>query len=297
MNPDITISIINTNNREVVLDCLNSVFKNAGSLCLEVIVVDNACKDNSAEAIRDRFPQVTILEHEEMMGFSTNNNLAFSKATGRYLMLLNDDTIVKPNALQTMVNYMDTHLDVAVVGANLLNPDETPQLSYGYSPNPLYEGLRPFSELLLPIPPSHESPMEVGNVCGAGMMVRASVAEKIGLLDTRFDPLYSEEVDWCFRFEKAGWRIFHLPAAEIIHIGGSTMNRTPSKRYERIYEKKALFFKKHYGKGTVAIYKITLFLSNLLKSIIWLILWGFGKRNSREEFETHWNLTRRVLSL
>ena len=97
--------------------------------------------------------------------------------------------------------------------------------------------------------------------------------EKIGYLDTRFDPLYSEEVDWCYRIWKAGWKIFHLPDAKVIHLGGATMNRHPVKRYERIFEKKALFFRKHHGIVALTLYKVSLFGINLVKSIVWATLW------------------------
>ena len=121
--------------------------------------------------------------------------------------------------------------------------------------------------------------------------MRASAVEKIGLLDTRFDPLYSEEVDWCFRFRRAGWKIYHLPDAEVVHLGGATMNKVPVKRYERIFEKKAVFYRKHYGKSYVTIYKMCLLINNLIKSIIWAILWILGKEHARDEFHTHWNMT------
>jgi N-acetylglucosaminyl-diphospho-decaprenol L-rhamnosyltransferase len=102
---------------------LASVFATAGDLKLEVIVVNNACQDGSAETIASQFPQVRLIENAQMLGFSTNNNLTFAQAGGRYLMLLNDDTIVQPGAFQAMVSYMDAQPEAGVVGANLFNPD------------------------------------------------------------------------------------------------------------------------------------------------------------------------------
>lgn len=293
--PDITVSIVNTNNRELVLQCLTSLYTTAGVLNLEVFVVNNACIDGSTDAILRKFPQVKIIEHSEMLGFSTNNNLVFSQAKGRYLMLLNDDTIICPGAFQTMVTYMDLHPDTGVVGANLLNVDGTMQACYSHSPHPLYEGLQPLSEILYPLPMSKGMPLEVANVCGACMLVRASVVSEIGYLDPLFDPLYSEEIDWCFRFKKSGWKVYHLPEAQVIHLEGTTMNRSPIGRYERIFEKKAIFYRKHYGWGTLAVYKTTLLLSNLIKSIAWGILWGMGKKDAGLEVKTHWNMARRAL--
>lgn len=294
MNKDLSISIINTNNRNMVLECLDSIFKTTEGINLEIIVVNNACMDGSTQAIHKRFPQVNILVNESMLGFSTNNNLAFSQASGSYLMLLNDDTLVKPNAFKLMVEFMDNNPEAAVVGAKLFNPDGSTQLSYDFSPNPIYDGLRPLSEFLLPVPKSNDKPLEVDNVSGACMMVRASAVNDIGLLDTSFDPIYSEEVDWCFRFKKAGWKIFHLPSAKVIHRGGATMERNSLGRYERIYEKKGLFFKKHYGKGALTTYKAILMFSNLGKTLSWLILWSLNTDGAREEVKTHWNLVHRI---
>ena len=297
MPPDITISIVNTNNRDLVLQCLASVFETADNLNLEVFVVNNACTNGSAQTVHEEFPQVKIIENERMLGFSTNNNLVFAQAAGRYLMLLNDDTIVQPGSFTAMVTFMDTNPGTAVVGANLLNPDNTPQKCYDHTPHPLYDGLQPLSEFIFPLPPSHNQPLEVANVCGACMLVRTSIAEDIGYLDTRFDPLYSEEVDWCLRFQKAGWKIYHLPEARVIHFGGATIDRISKSRYERIFEKKAEFFRKHYGPGTVMVYKTSLFGINLAKALVWSLMWGFGKIDASNEAKTHWNLVRRAFFL
>ncbi len=293
---DISVSIINTNNREVALACLESVYAQAGELALQVIVVNNACRDGSREAIGARFPQVELIEQAEMRGFSTNNNLALAQARGRYWMLLNDDTLVQPGAFQAMAVFMDEHLQAGVAGARLLNRDGSDQPCYGFSPNPLYEGLQPFSEYLVRKPKSKGQPLETGWVHGACLMARASAAGQVGLLDTRFDPLYSEEIDWCYRFRKAGWQIFHLPSARVIHLGEVAARSVSVERYERIFAKKAVFFRKHFGEGTTRVYKASLYFANLLKAGLWLLAWVLGKPEARQEFRVHWNIVRRVKS-
>lgn len=295
--PDITISIINTNNRDIVMQCLDSISQNIHGIDIELFVVNNACTDGSKEAISNTYRNVSILENEKILGFSTNNNLVFNLSKGRYLMLLNDDTIVQDNAFQIMVSFMDSHPEVGAVGANLLNPDLTLQPCYDYAPTPLYEGFRPLSEYLRPLPANHGKPLEVANVCGACMLVRASTADSIGYLDTQFDPLYSEEVDWCYRITKAGWKIYHLPDARVIHLGGVMMNRLSVHRYEQIFEKKALFFRKHHGNKAVAIYKLALLINNIVKACFWGLRRAMGKPGAVIEFQTHWNMARRALYL
>jgi GT2 family glycosyltransferase len=286
---------VNTNNREITVNCLESLYATSDGLLLETIVVNNACTDESTAAIHERFPQVKIIENQEMLGFSTNNNLALAQATGRYFMLLNDDTIILPGTFQMMLDYMNNNQEVGVVGANLFYPDGSPQKCYDHAPNPLYDGLQPLSEMLYPLPQANGRPLEVANVCGACMMVRADVALEVGGLDPQFDPLYSEEVDWCHRIQKAGWKIIHLPDAKIIHLAGITMNRNPVRRYERIFEKKTLFFRKHYGSGTVFLYKSLLFTSNFIKSLAWAVFYMTGKKGAKIEFQTHWNMVRKSL--
>jgi GT2 family glycosyltransferase len=304
--PDLSIVIINTNNLVITLQCLEAVFQTAEDLQLEVIVVNNACTDGSNQAIPIRFPGIVTIEHADKLGFSTNNNLALARATGRYWMLLNDDTIVQPGALQSLVRFLDAHPEAGVVGAALFNQDGSAQYCYDFLPNPMYEGLRPLSEILHPHPsPTPDQPLETGYVCGAALVVRASaisgdqqgeepLQNKVGFLDTRFDPLYSEEVDWCYRFKLAGWKVFHLPEARVIHLGEVSRRKASKKRFEQIYQKKAVFFRKYHGEKAVWIYKIFLFTSNLLKSGIWLFLKLLHRPGAYQELEVHWNIVRKV---
>lgn len=309
--PDLSIAIINTNNREIALQCLESVFRQQGELKLEVIVVDNACTDGSAAVIQTKFPQVRLVRNAQKLGFSSNNNLALTgdaqgrlsgeaaggcRAQGRYWMLLNDDTIVQPGAFQAMLAFMDANPQAGVVGAALLNQDGSPQACYDFTPHPLYEGLRPLSEYLFPPPRSRGQPLETGYVCGACLMVRASAVPQVGMLDTRFDPLYSEEVDWCYRFRQAGWKVYHLPQAQVIHLGDVSKRRASLSRYERIYAKKALFFRKNQGEVAAWLYKITLVSANLLKALGWGVLWALKRPGALNEFNIHWNIVRRGLS-
>jgi N-acetylglucosaminyl-diphospho-decaprenol L-rhamnosyltransferase len=288
MQPDLSISIVDTDNREQTVRCLRSVFAHTHDLKLEVLVVDNACTDGSAEAIAAEFPQVQLIRNPEMLGFSTNNNRALAQAAGRYLLMLNDDTIVQPGAFDRMVRYADLHPQVGVVGANLLNSDGSIQLAYGYAPSPLYEAFRPLSERLVPLPRHPQEALEVDNVCGACLMVRREAVEQVGFLDPAFDPLYSEEVEWCFRFQKAGWKIIHLPEARVIHLGSQTMQRTPIDKVEWLYRRKALFFRKHGGRPALWTFKIGVLLSSLVKTAAWALF--YPARRDWSKVSAHWHV-------
>jgi N-acetylglucosaminyl-diphospho-decaprenol L-rhamnosyltransferase len=266
--PDVTVSIINTNNRQMTLDCLRSVFANTHRVRLEVFVVDNACTDGSAEAIQAEFPQVRLIRNEHRLGFSTNNNMVFRQAQGRYLLMLNDDTLVQPGALDGMVEFMDAHPRAGVVGARLLNPDGSNQPAFADFPGP-GDFLQPLLTRLQPNKWDVAAPIRVDSVCGACMMVRRQVAESVGVLDTEFDPLYVEEREWCFRIHQQGWDIYHLPSARVIHFGGQTSKRTSEIMTRHVYMHRLLFCRKHYSKSRVFVYQLFLSTVALLKTLAW----------------------------
>jgi len=294
--PDITISVIDTNNCDVTLQCLRSVFANTHRASLEVFVVDNACTDGSAEAIAAAFAQVKQIHNVHRQGFSTNNNLAFSQASGRYLLMLNDDTLVQEGALDRMVSFMDQHPDAGVVGARLLNPDGSHQPDCSYLPHPLYDAIEPLSLWLRPLHCDAQCATVIGRVCGACMMVRRTVADKVGLLDTAFDPLYCEEVDWCYRIGQAGWQVYHLPDAQVVHFGGQTMNRAPLYKLEMFYRKKALFFRKHFGARTAWTFKLGLLTATAVKLLTWALMYPFRRQRASARIAAHRHILGKVLS-
>lgn len=293
MIPDLSISIITTDNRDQAVECLRSVFASVRRISLEVFVVDNACSDGSAEVIPAEFSQVKLIRNRERLGFSTNNNQVLSLATGRYLMLLNDDTIVKGDAFDHMVAFMDQHPDAGAAGANLQNTDGSLQQACDYPPNPIYEALRPLSGWIRPFRYDASEPTEVGCVSGACMLVRRLTIEQVGLLDPSFDPLYSEDIDWCHRIRQAGWKVYHLPSATVVHHGSQTMGRAPLTRVEKLYMKKAFFFRKYYGNAGVRAFKAILLLSSIAKILGWMLIIPLRRQVAIGKMSTH----RRILDL
>jgi GT2 family glycosyltransferase len=298
VQPDLSISIINTNNREVTLNCLRAVFANTARASLEVFVVDNASTDGSAEAIGAEFSQVTLIRNETRLGFSTNNNLALARALGRHLMLLNDDTLVQPGALDLLVEFLDAHPDVGAVGGYLLNPDMTFQGGYDYELDPVHEALRPLSDWIgRRCVREQAGPTQVDWVSGACMAVRREVVQQVGLLDTAFDPLYTEETDWCFRIRQAGWCIALLPEARVVHLGSQTMNRAPLARVELLRRHQALYFRKHRGPVAAWLFKVLLLLSSVAKLSFWSVCWTLGRCDAGARVRSHWHTTKLALTV
>jgi N-acetylglucosaminyl-diphospho-decaprenol L-rhamnosyltransferase len=304
VRPDLTLSVISADNLELLLPCLRSVFASTHRVSLEVFVVDNASTDGTAAAVRAEFPRaefpgVHVLRNETRLGFSTNNNLVLHRGQGRYLMLLNDDTVVLEGAPDHLVDFMDAHPEAGAAGAFLLNADGSFQPAFARFPRPVIEGLWPVGAWSHQLMRGSDRPLEVDSVCGAAMLVRREVIEQVGVLDTAFDPIYSEEVDWCYRIKQAGWRIYACPQAQIVHYGSQTMNRVVPRKYELLLSHKMLFFRKHAGPGAASAYRLSLGISTAGKVLWWTLagLWPKDRQRSRERRELHWYLLRRLPSL
>lgn len=296
---DLTISIVSAENLDLLLPCLDSVFEKTLSTGLDIWVVDNASTDGTAAAVEAAFPEVKILQNSIRHGFSTNNNMVLGRGLGRYLMLLNDDTLILGSALDDMVAFMDVHPEAGAVSCAQVNPDGSWQHAFGRFPNPFIEGLWPSANWSHRLMRQQEQPFEVDWVCGAAMMVRREVIEQVGMLDTAFDPIYSEEVDWCYRIKQAGWKIFLLPHARIIHYGGQTMNRAMPNKYELLLAHKAQFFRKHRGNGAARIYKMILGFSTAAKLLWWTAQSLLQPRrcHATEKRDLHWHVLRCVPAL
>lgn len=279
MQPDLTIAIISADNLSLLLGCLRSVFASTHYTVLEVYLVDNASNDATSAAVQAEFPLVKILHNDSRLGFSTNNNLVLRQGTGRYLMLLNDDTLVQDGALDILVSFMDGHPEAGAAGSFLLNPDRSFQSTFAFFPHPLVEALWPSANWSHLVLREQQAPFEVDSVCGAAMIVRRAVVESVGVLDTAFDPIYSEEVDWCYRIKQAGWKIYAVPQSRIIHFGSQTMNKAVPRKYELLWSHKLLFFRKHKGTVSAAIYRVLLGFSTGVK----LLYWTIRKSISRNE--------------
>jgi GT2 family glycosyltransferase len=291
--PDLSVSIVSADNRSLLLPCLRSIFENTHRIAVELFLVDNASRDETAEIVEAEFPQVRLIRNASRLGFSTNHNLALRLGRGRYSMLLNDDTVVLEGALDALVEFMDTHPRAGAVGSWLLNPDLSPQPAFADFPHPVMEAILPATTWSNRRAVSRRDSFPVDSVCGAAMAVRREVIQRIGLLDAAFDPSYSEEVDWCFRIRKGGWEIFTVPRSRIIHYGSVTMNRELPRKYELLLSHKALFFRKHVGEDAANVYRLFLGLTTGAK-VAW---WGFRSlldRSYQERRNLHWHLLKAI---
>ncbi len=252
---DVSIIIVNWNTRDILRNCLTSVFQQTHGMDFEVIVIDNASSDGSVQMVKSEFPQVILVENTENRGFAAANNQGMRIAKGRYILLLNSDTIVLDGAIQKTVAFADQHPQAAVVGCKVLNPDHSLQPTCFMFPSLLNLFLS--ASYLYKIFPhsrffgrermswwNRDNVREVDVVTGCFMLVRRKVIEQVGLMDEDFF-MYAEETDWCFRFKQAGWQNLFYPDAQIIHLGGQSSKQVRAKSLVQLRLGILHFFYKH----------------------------------------------------
>jgi len=255
---DVSVCIVNFNAREHLENCLVSVINSMKKHTYEIIVVDNGSSDGSAE-LSNRYPNIKFIKNQENAGFIKANNQAIRASTGSYVMSLNNDTIVKDGAIDLLVDLLESSPDAGAAGPKLLNSDGTVQLQCRRRlPDPVssfyyFSGLsrlfpksRMFGAYLM-VDLDDKQVTEVDCLCGAAMLVRRKVIDEVGLMDEDYF-MYGDDIDWCYRIKKAGWKILYCPDAEIVHLGGRGGSRKRS--YGNIFEfhrSMALFYSKHYA--------------------------------------------------
>ena len=255
----LSVVFLSYNTRDLTRQALSAVLAAAEGLEAEIFVVDNASTDGSADMVAEEFPQVKLTCNAANVGFSAGNNVALREVAGEYALLINTDTIVRRDALRTMVEFLDAHPEAGACGCKILDPDGTLQLdSRRGFPTPLaafckMSGLsRLFPKHLL-IAHYHmtyldpEQTAEVEVLSGSCMMVRKSAMDQVGLLDEDYF-MYGEDIDWCYRFHQAGWKIYYVPTTAIIHFRGESGRGTPLKTLYRKSQAMSIFVNKHMAR-------------------------------------------------
>ncbi len=249
---DLSIIIVNWNTKDLLLQCLESIYQTTKRIEMEVFVVDNGSTDGSIAAAKERFLEVKFIQNEINLGFARANNQALSLSKGRYLLLLNPDTMVKKGAIGKLISFMDAHAEAGGAGAQLLNSDGSKQNSIANFPSLATELLN--KSLLRRLFPSkypgkgqdYPEPIDVDSVIGACMVIRRDAIEQVGLLDEDYF-LFLEETDWCYRMKRAGWKIYHLPEAEVCHFQGKGVEIEKRRARIEYFRSRYHFFKKNRG--------------------------------------------------
>lgn len=258
--PDVTVVVVNWNVRDLLFRCLESVATHArryGQPRLQTIVIDNASSDDSAGMVRSRFPDMTLVTNPDNVGFGRAVNQALAMATGRFCLLLNPDAEILDGAIAALAAYLDSHPDVGVAGPQLLNPDRTPQPSLRRFPtrgtafveSTILQQFIPRARLLQRYYCEDLAPNEVHEVdwlVGACLMVRRATIQEVGGLDESFF-MYSEELEWCHRIKRAGWKIVYLPVPQVVHHHGRSSDQDIAARHIHFQDSKCKIISRMYG--------------------------------------------------
>lgn len=253
--PDISVIILTYNTLALTRACLRSIYASATrqKITVEIIVVDNASTDHTTECLQAEFPNAHFIVNSANLGFSRGNNIGLQAAHGRYLMLLNSDTEVQPGALEALVEFMDEHPDAGACGPMLTNAGGTLQPSGRALPSvwSVFLGMTKLyrlwkADFYAQRGRDYTQIARVGEVSGAALLVRDEAYQKVGGLDPNLFAYY-EDVDWCKRISQAGYAIYYVPQAKVMHHWEGTSRSVSELSYRAGQNSQRYYFAKHHG--------------------------------------------------
>jgi hypothetical protein len=271
----ISVIIVNWNTKNILTNCIDSIYQTIDSLSCEVIVVDNSSSDGSQEFLQERYPQVIKIFNPVNRGFGAANNQGFAVMKGKYALLLNSDTILTPGAINKLYSFARAHPQVAIVCGQLLNADGTRQNSIAAFPKLLTLAANTsLLEYLFPCwYPSkrykHAFPIEVDSAIGACMLIQKKALDEVGFFDERYF-FFFEETDLAYAFSRKGWSVYHISDAFIYHLQGQSIGHNVGSRIE-FYRSRYQFFRKWHNRSYYYLAKVIIFLRLLVNEFSSLI--------------------------
>ena len=289
--PDFSVILVCWNNKDYLEPCLNSLYGGKLRYTFDVIVVDNGSTDGSQEMLREKFPEIVVIQNDHNVGLGRASNQGIEATQGRYVLLLNNDTIVNGPSLDLMVEFMDTTPEAGAVGGRMLNPDGSFQAADARFPSIWEEFLiaTRLGALFWPNFPDRTYSKQVTTVDWLGsacLLLRRDAIDRVGLLDEEYF-IYGDEADLQYRLKKAGWLVYFLPDATTIHFGGRSLDRW--RRRKMVYRGKMLFFQKNYGALRTGILRVLFASLSLFKLLLWGAFAMFPKWRERATKELHSN--------
>ena len=276
---DLSIIIVNWNLKDILRDCLNSIYEKTLGMRFEIIIVDNSSSDGSVEMVRAEFPQVKLVASAENLGFGKANNLALQSTTGRYIGLLNPDTVLLNDAFCMMISKLEGEPEIGIVGPKLLTSNGTIQEPCArklvtlrtFIPRMLI-GRMLTSPLGTHLPPAeYDISQAVECISGACMVMRREILTDERIFDPQFF-MYAEDIDLCYEIVHRGWRVFYLSEALVMHYGGESVDQNPISTMHYLTIAVYRFFIKRHGKLTGYIYRGLCVVVPAVKLVVtWLI--------------------------
>lgn len=287
---DLSIIIVTFNTQKLLIQCIESVVSHSKGCNYEIIIVDNGSEDDSFLEVSKFKRQnislkITIVQNKKNVGFAAANNQGMKIAKGRYILLLNSDTLISSTVLPEMISWLDTQSRIGIASCALKNVDGSEQGTGGYFPTLFrvfawmffLEDLPFIDQYIGPFHPMHTNSFfykgnnnfvkakKIDWVTGAFFMIRRKLIEDIGHFDKEYF-MYTEEVDYCYRAKDKNWEVFYNPRWSIVHLGGASS----SKEFPILSEYKGvkLFYKKHMPEWQFPILRMLLKAGSLLRMIL-----------------------------
>jgi len=267
----VSVIIVNWNTKDILQNCLDSIYQTIDKLSCEIIVVDNASSDGSQELLQERYPQVIKIYNQVNRGFGAANNQALAIMKAKYALLLNTDAILTPGAINKLYSFANTNPQAAIVCGQLLNADGSKQNSVAAFPS--LPSLLINTSLLEYIFPKwfpskryeHKKPIEVDSAIGACMMINKKALDEVGFFDERYF-FFFEETDLAYAFYRNGWSVYHVPGALVYHLQGQSIGHNVGSRIE-FYRSRYQFLRKWHNRPYYYLARGIIFLRLLVNGI------------------------------
>lgn len=290
--PLLSIIIVTWNGRRYAFECLESLKEHLSELSAEVIVVDNGSTDGTPEAIRLQFPNVTLIENHVNLGFARANNIGMALSRGKYVCLVNSDVVILSGCLERMIEFMEAHPEIGVLGPKMLSPDGGIGASVMRLPtvwNTLCCALGlhrifPRSTLFGGFSMDGYAYDAVDNVevlTAWFLMISRMALQMVGGLDEQFF-MYGEDIDWCHRFRAAGWQVVFYSDAGALHYASASADQAPTRFYVEMRRANMQYFRKHHGRIGVFGYWLAIWVHEITRIVGYLFLYCC-KRHRRSE--------------
>ncbi|MGD9488977.1 MAG: glycosyltransferase [Calditrichaceae bacterium] len=275
----ISIIIVNYNVRDFLEQALISVKRALEDIASEIIVVDNASIDGSTQMLRNRFPEVRLIENDKNLGFSAANNLALTDARGEYIVLLNPDTVVQEDTFKKLIQFFEQNPAASAATCKILNPDGTFSIDCRHSiPTPMtafwkligFNRLFPKSKIFGRYNLTYLDENNIHHVeaiSGSFMMIKKEVVQNVGLLDDRFF-MYCEDIDYCHRINQSGGKIYYVPTSQLIHYKGESTKKNDLDYVVTFNKSLYFFYKKHYQQKYIYPFKWLILLGVILRGLM-----------------------------
>jgi GT2 family glycosyltransferase len=292
---ELSILIVSWNVRDFVLACLDSIFQHTAGVEYEIILVDNASKDQTAAAVRQKFPTVKIIQNDENLGFAAANNRGLAMANGHYLVLLNPDTKLTENTFRRIIDSFAQHPEVGAIGCKLVNGEG--EIDFQCAKNMPTIGNHIFEPYVAKVFPGlmksfvmrdwdHLDSREVELLSGACLAIRREVYGRVGQLDAAMF-MYVEDVEYCHRIRQAGWKLFYLSDTSIIHYGGESTKQNKHALQAENVRNLRKFFSKYRSPLYGYIFELLVILEYGVKYVLLLLLKGWRPQCRHEDIQQY----------